>query len=84
MMPHLFIMRQDFRDTNTVRQPGSRYSSNDDVADGEINTVFCTCDNSFEYRRKLEEMLIPAMKCRSVERTLSLDYFCCCEQVVKE
>ena len=29
-----------FRDTNTVRQPGSRYSSNDDVADGEINTVF--------------------------------------------
>ena len=26
--------------TNTVRQPGSRYSSNDDVADGEINTVF--------------------------------------------
>ena len=25
--------------TNTVRQPGSRYSSLDDVADGEINTV---------------------------------------------
>ena len=28
-----------FCDTNTVRQPGSRYPSNDDVADGEINTV---------------------------------------------
>ena len=28
-----------FRDTNTVRQPGIRYSSNDDVADDEINTV---------------------------------------------
>ena len=28
-----------FRDTNTVRQPGSRYSANDDLADGEISAV---------------------------------------------
>ncbi|XP_015759142.1 PREDICTED: transient receptor potential cation channel subfamily A member 1 homolog isoform X2 [Acropora digitifera] len=28
-----------FRDTNTVRQPGSRYSSNDDLADVEISAA---------------------------------------------